>query len=109
MVTRPPPPPGTSAPSALIIRHLEEVFGPHGAPEAAIVRLSRQDQWPDVLPRLSDLSESIRPPQSFMYLREDLQVRLDSLTRAPSRRLRAPRVPNLGRRVSTRVLVGVTD
>lgn len=59
--------------------------------------------------RLSDLSESIRPPQSFMYLREDLQARLDALTRAPSRRLRAPRVPNLVRRVSTRVLVGVTD
>lgn len=56
MVTRPPPAADASGPSALILRHLEEVFGSQGAPEAAIARLSRQDHWPEVLPRLSDLT-----------------------------------------------------
>ncbi len=58
--------------------------------------------------RLSDLSESLRPPQSFMYLREDVQARMAALTRAPSRRLRVPGVPDLVRRVSKRVLAGAT-
>lgn len=56
MATRPPPSTDVREPSALIVRHAEEVFGPQGAPEAAITRLSRQDRWPDVLPRLSDLT-----------------------------------------------------
>jgi predicted transcriptional regulator len=59
--------------------------------------------------RLSDLSDSLRPPQSFLYLREDVQVRMAALTQAPSPRLRVPGVPDLIRRVSKRVLVGVTD
>lgn len=59
--------------------------------------------------RLSDLSDSLRPPQSFMYLREEAQTRMAALTRVPNRRLRVRGVPDLVRRVSTCVLVGVTD
>ena len=52
----PPSATDAPAPSALILRHVEDVFGPQRAPASAIARLSRQDHWPDVLPRLSDLT-----------------------------------------------------
>lgn len=54
--------------------------------------------------RLGELGETLRPPQSFMYLHEDAQARLAALTRVPSRTLRVPRDPNLARRASTPVL-----
>ncbi|WP_167051494.1 LuxR family transcriptional regulator [Salinibacterium sp. ZJ77] len=74
MGTRSPPSTDTPSPTALIIRHLEEVFGPQGSPDAAITRLSRQDRWPDVLPRLSDLSaQGIAAAAAFRALPGDLR------------------------------------
>ncbi|ONI65608.1 hypothetical protein CSIV_04840 [Microbacterium sp. CSI-V] len=42
-------------PSALILRHVEDLYGDLEVPAEVIARLSRHDRWPDVLPKLGDL------------------------------------------------------
>jgi predicted transcriptional regulator len=81
-----------------------------GAASAFVIQARNPVRLPTPL-RLCELSDSLRPPQSFLYLREDVQVRMEALTGAPSLRLHPhlPSVPDLVRRVSRRVLVGVTD
>jgi DNA-binding CsgD family transcriptional regulator len=44
-------------PSALVLRHLEDLFGEEPVPVTAMARLARQDHWFGVLPQHSDLSE----------------------------------------------------
>lgn len=58
--------------------------------------------------RLGDLGDTLRPPQSFMYLREDARARLAVLTRAPSRTLRGYCAPHRAC-ASTPVLVATAD
>lgn len=80
MVTRPPAARDAPAPSALILRHIEDVYGPQGAPPAAIARLSRQDEWPEVLPRLSDLTaEGVVAADDFRALTPELRGHLLAL------------------------------
>jgi len=74
MVTRSPDGTDIPPPSALVLRHIENMYGAHGAPAAAIIRLSRQDQWSDALPRLSDLAPEGRAlAADFRALSPDLR------------------------------------
>ena len=66
--------------TALILRHVEDLYGALEAPEEVVSRLSRQDQWPDVLPKLSDLTpEGVALVAAFRALPPDLRGRLLAL------------------------------
>lgn len=66
--------------SALVLRHVEDVYGPLEAPPEAIARLSRQDRWPEVLPKLSDLTvEGAKVAAEFQTLDPELRGRLLAL------------------------------
>lgn len=43
-------------PSALVLRHLEDLFGDEVFPAPAVARLARQDHWFGVIPQPSDLT-----------------------------------------------------
>lgn len=67
-------------PSALILRHVADLYGNLDAPPELIARLSRRDQWPDVLPKLGDLSsESREIVAQFRGLLPDVRGRLLAL------------------------------
>lgn len=54
-----------------------------GAPEAFVIRIGRVIPLDHPL-RLADLDRSLRPPQSFVYLREALMRRIETLLDANS-------------------------
>ncbi len=67
----------TPAPSALVLRHLEDVYGAGAVPAVAAQRLDPQDQWFGVLPRLVDLnSEGVELVDDFRALTPELRGRL---------------------------------
>jgi len=67
----------TPAPSALVRRHLEDLFGSESVPRAALERLQREGQCIGTLPRLNELTpEGNQLATVFRTLSPELRARL---------------------------------
>jgi DNA-binding CsgD family transcriptional regulator len=67
----------TPPPSALVLRHLEDIYGAGVVPADAGERFDPQDQWFGVLPRFVDLnSEGVELVDEFRALTPELRGRL---------------------------------